>query len=77
MSLGIGQHSYPFSFILPQNIPGSFEGSHGHVRYTIKGTMDRSWKFDHDCTVGFTVNSLVDLNQNPSAQVNIIFKIVN
>lgn len=69
MSLDVGQYDYPFSFNLPNAIPSSFEGKYGHVRYTIKGTMERSWKFDNHCNIGFTVNTLVDLNDNPSARV--------
>ena len=70
MSLGIGDHClYPFSFILPKTIPSSYEGKYGHVRYTITATMERPCEKDHHCTMSFIVNSLVDLNQNPSAKV--------
>lgn len=46
-------------------MPSSFEGEFGHVRYTIKITLDRPWKFDQDMKMAFTVISPVDLNINP------------
>ncbi|XP_055375137.1 arrestin domain-containing protein 17 [Condylostylus longicornis] len=63
--LPAGTHTYPFSCALPPTLPSSFEGAHGHVRYTIKITLDRPWKFDQDMKMAFTVISPVDLNLNP------------
>ncbi|XP_078045502.1 arrestin domain-containing protein 2-like isoform X2 [Augochlora pura] len=57
-----GHHQYPFQFQLPTDIPSSFEHTYGHVRYTVKVTVDRPWKFDHECKVAFTVVSILDLN---------------
>jgi len=57
-----GSYKYPFSFTLPSNVPSSFEGYYGYVRYTAKATMDRPWKFDHVTRCAFTVISLLDLN---------------
>ncbi|EDS30991.1 arrestin domain containing 4 [Culex quinquefasciatus] len=58
-------HTYPFTCALPPTLPSSFEGEWGFVRYTIKVTLDRPWKFDQDLKMAFTVISPVDLNQNP------------
>lgn len=57
-----GTHEYPFTFELPENLPSSFEGPFGHVRYDIEGVVKRSWKFDYNTKILFTVNALVDLN---------------
>lgn len=62
-----GQHVYPFTFTLPPNLPSSFEGGIGYVRYTIKGTIDKPWKFDHNTKRPFTVIALLDLNTQPNA----------
>ncbi|XP_065942642.1 arrestin domain-containing protein 17 isoform X5 [Magallana gigas] len=62
-----GQHVYPFTFTLPPNLPSSFEGGTGYVRYTIKGTIDKPWKFDHNTKRPFTVIALLDLNTQPNA----------
>lgn len=58
------QHSYPFTCALPPTLPSSYEGKWGYVRYTIKVTLDRPWKFDQDTKMAFTVITPVDLNQN-------------
>jgi hypothetical protein len=60
--LPAGVHSYPFSCALPPQLPSSFEDTLGHIRYTIKVTLDRPWKFDQDSKLAFTVISPVDLN---------------
>ncbi|XP_058825942.1 arrestin domain-containing protein 17 [Topomyia yanbarensis] len=65
IELPAGTHSYPFTCALPPTLPSSFEGEWGFVRYTIKVTLDRPWKFDQDLKMAFTVVSPVDLNQNP------------
>ncbi|KAL5005445.1 hypothetical protein ScPMuIL_018901 [Solemya velum] len=65
--LPAGRHTYPFQFQLPPGLPSSFEGSDGHVRYSIKGTIDKPWKFDHTTKRAFTVICLLDLNREPTA----------
>ncbi|KFB40717.1 AGAP001894-PA-like protein [Anopheles sinensis] len=65
MELPPGTHSYPFTCALPPTLPSSFEGEWGFVRYTVKVTLDRPWKFDQDIKMAFTVISPVDLNLNP------------
>lgn len=65
IELPAGTHTYPFTCALPPTLPSSYEGKWGHVRYTIKVTLDRPWKFDQDTKMAFTVISPVDLNQNP------------
>jgi hypothetical protein len=65
--LPAGAHTYPFSCSLPPQLPCSFEGEFGYVRYTIKVTLDRPWKFDQDTKMAFTVISPVDLNQMEKA----------
>ncbi|XP_029643648.1 arrestin domain-containing protein 17 [Octopus sinensis] len=62
-----GEHHYPFEFMLPYNIPSSYEGGTGYVRYFVKAVMDKPWKFDHKCKVPFTVITVLDLNQTPNA----------
>lgn len=65
IDLEAGTHSYPFTCALPPTLPSSFEGEWGFVRYTVKVTLDRPWKFDQDIKMAFTVISPVDLNANP------------
>ena len=60
-----GTNRYPFMFQLPPNVPSSFEGERGYIRYTAEATMERPWKFNHVTRSAFTVISLVDLNMVP------------
>ena len=62
--LPAGQHVFPFSFLLPPNLPSSFEGQHGHVRYFIEAKIDRSglFSFNKRKKQFITINSVVDLN---------------
>lgn len=63
-----GIHSYDFIFKLPSNLPYSFEGKHGHVRYKVKANLDIPWAIDLQDEKIFTiertddVNSLMDSN---------------
>ncbi|XP_020282949.1 arrestin domain-containing protein 17 [Pseudomyrmex gracilis] len=62
-----GEHKFPFTCTLPPNLPSSFESDFGYVRYTVKATLDRPWKFDQDVKSPFTVILPFDLNQEPRA----------
>lgn len=70
-----GEHKFPFTCTLPMNLPSSFESDYGHVRYTVKATLDRPWKFDQEVKNPFTVIAPLDLNQEPKAAVCIKFHI--
>nr|CAD7202514.1 unnamed protein product [Timema douglasi] len=63
--LPVGDVTYPFSYALPVKLPSSFEGSYGYVRYTVRATLDRPWKFNQDAKSVFTVISHTDLNLLP------------
>lgn len=75
INLEAGELIYPFTCVLPQNLPSSFEGEFGHVRYTIKVVLDRPWKFDQETKMAFTVISPLDLNRDPDMKVLIKFSI--
>ncbi|XP_011879568.1 PREDICTED: arrestin domain-containing protein 2-like isoform X2 [Vollenhovia emeryi] len=57
-----GLSKYPFHIQLPHDIPCSFEQYYGHIRYTIKAVIVRSWRFNHECKAVFTIISHYDLN---------------
>ncbi|KAG7300439.1 hypothetical protein JYU34_016060 [Plutella xylostella] len=61
-----GRQVYNFTCTLPPVLPSSFEGQFGYIRYTIKVTLDRPWKFDQETKIAFTVINPLDLNLNPS-----------
>jgi hypothetical protein len=71
--LPAGEHSFRFSMMLPNHLPSSYEGQCGYVRYTVKATLDRPWKFDHEVKAAFTVLLHVDLNLDPLNRVSIAY----
>lgn len=73
--MGRGDHKFPFTFVLPPELPTSFEGQYGFVRYTIKVTIERSWKFDHEYKFPVTVLEHFDLNRIPAVKVKKTFKV--
>ena len=63
-----GIHYFPFSFMLPPNLPSSFESKIGNVRYFVKADIVRDWKWNHKVKQHFMVNGILDLNTYPSAK---------
>ncbi|XP_071488840.1 arrestin domain-containing protein 3-like [Diadema antillarum] len=62
-----GDHRFPFSFRLPdKRLPPPLEGTYGWVRYWVKVTIDRPWKFDHHGTRYFSVMTFKDLRHIPN-----------
>jgi len=66
-SLPAGIHYFPFSFMIPGNLPSSFETHIGQVRYYVKAQIVRDWKWDHRAKGHIMINGVLDLNQYPSA----------
>jgi hypothetical protein len=61
-----GLHSFPFSFILPPNIPSSFEGSVGWVRYELLSRIVTGViKKEHVVEMDVPVVEVVDTNTQP------------
>ena len=65
-----GRQIYPFEFTLPEELPSSFEGAHGYVRYFCKVTVERPWKFDQNVKKAFSVLSQLDLNREAAVRVS-------
>ncbi|KAF2904846.1 hypothetical protein ILUMI_01317 [Ignelater luminosus] len=61
----IGRHMYPFSYVLPQQLPSSFEGTYGNVIYIIKVTIDYPWKSSESLVLNLNIISPLDLNTLP------------
>ncbi|KAK7861788.1 hypothetical protein R5R35_011960 [Gryllus longicercus] len=64
-----GEYTYHFALVLPPALPSSFEGTIGHVRYTVKAKIVRPWRFNHESKVAYSVLSVLDLNNVANIQV--------
>ncbi|KAJ8967573.1 hypothetical protein NQ314_002772 [Rhamnusium bicolor] len=61
--VGPGRLEYPFNFVLPKNMPGSYNGKYGWIKFTIKATVDRPFKSDYEDVKEFVVVSPIDFNE--------------
>ncbi|XP_055902057.1 arrestin domain-containing protein 17-like [Eupeodes corollae] len=66
MDLPRGTHEYTFTTPLPQQIPSSISGEHGHVSYEVELKLDRPMRFDNVYSNCFTVIHPLNLNLDPS-----------
>jgi len=55
---------------LPIQLPSTFNGEHGHVRYTAKVTIDIPWAKDKEKETVFEIISPLNLNDEPSLAVS-------
>ena len=59
-------HNFPFCFSLPSNIPSSFEGRVGWVRYELFGRIVTGvTKTEHVVKIEVPVLEIIDINQQP------------
>lgn len=63
-----GNHVFPFSFILPRNIPPSYTSEFGNVTYKVEAEADRPMAFNDKDKALFCVHSMYDLNLDPLAK---------
>lgn len=62
-TINAGQHVFPFEFFLPDELPDSFEHTYGKIVYTVKATVERSWKTDFEDQKEIKIKSLIKLQQ--------------
>ncbi|KAL4219577.1 hypothetical protein ACF0H5_022151 [Mactra antiquata] len=68
--ISAGSHMFPFQFLLPVDLPGSFEGTPGSfVRHWLKAVIDRPWKSNKEYKLMYNVVSILDLNTLPEAEL--------
>lgn len=67
-TLSKGSHSFKFQFILPQNIPASFQHSVGSVSYSIEAFID-NWNETQKIQRSFLVNHFFDLNTDQTLSI--------
>ncbi|ESO83039.1 hypothetical protein LOTGIDRAFT_169668 [Lottia gigantea] len=62
VKLNAGTYTYPFSINLPTEIPSSFEGRKGHIRYMCRVEIEGKYKEAEQIEKTFTVIHPLDLN---------------
>ena len=50
-----GDTNFPFSFVLPENIPHSFQGTYGRIEYKLEAKAEVSWAIDPKTRKKFAV----------------------
>ncbi|CAJ0597278.1 unnamed protein product [Cylicocyclus nassatus] len=60
--LAVGTYQFQFAFKLPAELPPSFEGIFGYIRYMVKMEIDRPWRFNKKDKKVFTVVPTFNLN---------------
>lgn len=46
VELGIGEHTFDFIVRLEKNLPSSFKGRHGSIKYKLRVMIQKPWSFD-------------------------------
>lgn len=64
-----GEYNYTFNTMLPHQLPTSFEGDYGHIRYTASVVLDIPMWPDKEFEVPFTVIKPINLNADPALKV--------
>lgn len=58
-----GVHEIPFTFQLPNDLPNSFKGSIGHIRYWIEAEIEKSLlSFNHETQTNIFISSSLKAN---------------
>ncbi|XP_043913862.1 arrestin domain-containing protein 1 [Protopterus annectens] len=69
-SLSIGEHTFPFQFLLPAMAPTSFEGPFGKIHHRIRAVIDTPrFAKDYKCEKIFYILNLLNLNEVPDVEL--------
>ncbi|XP_070494889.1 arrestin domain-containing protein 3-like [Chironomus tepperi] len=64
-----GSHKYNFACQLPEQLPATFDGVHGEIRYYVEAVLDIPWRFDKEVKTPITIVRHDDLNLYPELRV--------
>jgi Arrestin (or S-antigen), N-terminal domain len=65
-----GDHVFPFMCQLPMDLPSSLESPQGYIRYHAMAIVEGTELDGATAHVMFTVNAIVNLNENSKAKVS-------
>ncbi|XP_055855970.1 arrestin domain-containing protein 17 [Episyrphus balteatus] len=55
IELAPGELSMDFTYLLSQDLPSSFKGSYGSIKYKLKVVIQKPWTFDEKYTIPLTI----------------------
>ncbi|XP_031711427.1 arrestin domain-containing protein 1b [Anarrhichthys ocellatus] len=68
-TLGAGEHSFPFQFLIPVAVPTSFEGPFGKIIYRVRAAIDTPrFSKDYKAQRPFYLLNLLNLNEVPAIE---------
>ncbi len=66
-----GETNFPFSFVLPRNIPGSFQGTYGKIEYKLEAKVEISWAIDPKAKQKITIGTKQEMPNEQSVYANL------
>ena len=66
-----GEQRHPFEILLNEDVPSSFEGSRGYIRYTLKAVVEQEGTSGSETKTAITVLNEVDLNHEQYASFKV------
>jgi len=69
--LAAGNHGFQFDYTLPRDVPGTFQGRWGDIKYTVKATLRRPCRFDIEREAELTVRAHLDVNDDVDLLVSV------
>ncbi|CAJ1068691.1 arrestin domain-containing protein 1a [Xyrichtys novacula] len=65
-TLKLGEHTFPFKFLIPETAPTSFEGNYGRIIYRVRAFIDTPrFSKDYNAEKPFYMLRLLNLNEVP------------
>lgn len=64
-----GSHKYNFACQLPEQLPYTFDGVHGEIKYFVEAVLDIPWSFDKEIKTPITIIRHDDMNMYPELRI--------
>lgn len=55
IELDVGTHTYEFSYTLERNLPSTFKGNYGSIKYKMEFIVEKAWNFNDKYAIPITV----------------------
>lgn len=65
LTLRAGVHTYPLVIVMPIDVPSSFEGTFGYIRYKLRAVVNRIRRLDDTTDLPISVIRVLNINNEP------------